>query len=174
MRVFSIGLTVLTLCTALTWRAAAERMVAGDVVAAGGARMQGGGYILGGTVGQALIGHAAQDREIDAGFWYVPSLEETSGATELNDLPEIFSLCLSSSNPGREAIRFRVSLPVDCHVTVNLFDVRGRVVRILADGPYRAGFHSIVIEAAGLPSGIYFCRMKAGFFVQTRRAVLLR
>jgi hypothetical protein len=57
---------------------------------------------------------------------------------------------------------------------VKLYDVCGREVLVLLDAKLEPGYHTTSVEGTGLASGIYFCRMSANGFSQTRRLVLLR
>ena len=55
-----------------------------------------------------------------------------------------------------------------------MFDVLGREVATLVDEPKDAGTHSVSWDAAGLPSGVYYYRLEAGSFVETRKLVIIR
>ncbi len=52
--------------------------------------------------------------------------------------------------------------------------VMGREVARLVDGAMPAGQHRATWDAAGLPSGVYFYRLSAGRFSQTRAMTLLK
>jgi hypothetical protein len=47
-------------------------------------------------------------------------------------------------------------------------------VSVLKDGVQDAGHHSVVFEAEGLPSGMYFYRLQASNFVEIKKLILLR
>jgi hypothetical protein len=55
-----------------------------------------------------------------------------------------------------------------------VFDVIGRTVRVLASGTQPAGSYEVTFEATSLPSGIYFYRLEAGSFTETKRMVVLK
>ena len=59
-------------------------------------------------------------------------------------------------------------------VVITLLDVGGRVVRTLVDAEVDAGYHETTLHASGLASGVYFCQMRAGVWVETRQLVLLK
>src|SRR5262245_60973951 len=76
-------------------------------------------------------------------------------------------------NPFRRATRLRFDLPEAGQVTLEVFDLSGRKVRVLEDAWYAAGSHEVTWNAddtAGQPvaAGIYFIRMRAGAFIETR------
>jgi hypothetical protein len=50
----------------------------------------------------------------------------------------------------------------------------GREVTVLVNERKDAGVHEVTFDATGLSSGVYFYRLTAGNFIQTRRFLLLR
>jgi hypothetical protein len=67
----------------------------------------------------------------------------------------------------RTAIRF--ALPRATVVRLAVYDLAGRRVAMLVDGPREAGRHTVPFEPAGLRSGVYFVRFNAGGFEATRK-----
>ena len=57
---------------------------------------------------------------------------------------------------------------------MKLYDVSGREVRTVVDEDLDPGHCRRILDAEGLASGVYFCRMEAGDFVKTRKLVLLK
>jgi hypothetical protein len=55
-------------------------------------------------------------------------------------------------------------MPLASHVRIEVMDVLGRTVSILVDNDMAAGNHSVIFNAEGLPSGMYFYRMTAPNF----------
>ncbi|MDH4038916.1 MAG: T9SS type A sorting domain-containing protein, partial [Candidatus Krumholzibacteria bacterium] len=63
--------------------------------------------------------------------------------------------------------------------TIRLYDVTGRLVKTLVDEPRPAGAHQVSWDGRNgrgepVATGVYFYRMQAGTFVQTRKMVLLK
>jgi len=63
-------------------------------------------------------------------------------------------------------------------VRLEVFDAMGRRVRMLADGPYPAGFHAQVwdqrdAQGRAVAAGVYLYRIQAGPFRDKRKMVLL-
>jgi hypothetical protein len=50
----------------------------------------------------------------------------------------------------------------------------GQEVAVLASGQMQPGSYGLQFDAGGLPSGVYFCRLKAGNSVETKRLVLMK
>jgi len=58
-------------------------------------------------------------------------------------------------------------------VRLSVYDMLGREVAVLVDERKEPGSYSVTFDASGLASGVYFYRIRAGDFVQTRKSVLL-
>ncbi len=69
-------------------------------------------------------------------------------------------------------IEFEV--PATAEIRLEVFDVLGRQVRVLADGLYGAGAHSVSFDASNLRSGLYMYRLKSADYVQTRSMQLVK
>jgi hypothetical protein len=60
------------------------------------------------------------------------------------------------------------------HVRLVVYDLLGREVAVLVDQRQLPGSYRVTFGGSSLPSGVYFYRLTAGAFVQTRRMVLVR
>jgi len=95
-------------------------------------------------------------------------------------LPTTFVLSQNYPNPFNPATRIKFTLSsqerdgVRSLVTLKVFDVLGREVRTLVNENLQPGSYETTFDARGLASGVYFYRMKAGAFVQTRKLLLLK
>jgi hypothetical protein len=77
-------------------------------------------------------------------------------------------------NPFSETTTFRLSLAAPTFVRLVVYDVLGRTITTVAAGHLPAGEHQLPWNAAGLPAGLYLCRLEAGHFVQHHTAILQR
>jgi len=68
----------------------------------------------------------------------------------------------------------RYSLPHRSHVTLSVFNTLGQTVAELLNGDVDPGNHELQFNANNLASGVYFYRIQAGDFVQTRKLLLIR
>ena len=94
-------------------------------------------------------------------------------------LPRATALGPSYPNPARGPISVEYQLERDERVEITVFDVLGRRIHQLVDGHQPAGRYTARWDgrgASGTPvaSGMYFVRMQAGAFTDTRRVVLVR
>jgi hypothetical protein len=153
--------------------AAAQYSIPQSVVGAGGGAMSGSANQLVGTVGQPAIGVVSGPSNIhEIGFWYQPGWILTGVGDEA--LPTAFWLGQGYPNPFNPRALIRFAVPSASRVRIALYNVAGREVRVLLDEEMEPGFHIAAIDAHGLPSGVYFCRMVSGSFVDDRKLVLLK
>lgn len=85
-----------------------------------------------------------------------------------------FALEQNFPNPFNPSTTLRYSLAVRGPVSLTVYDAAGREVGRLAEGVKEAGTHTIRFDAAGLPSGTYFCALSAGGGRVTRKMLLLK
>jgi len=92
----------------------------------------------------------------------------------LGAIPLQYGMSQNYPNPFNPTTAINVALVEDTHVTLQVFDVTGRVVATLMDGTQRAGHHIVEFSAANLPSGYYFYRINAGTYSATKSMVLMK
>ena len=91
-----------------------------------------------------------------------------------DNLPTGFSVSQNHPNPFKPTTVIQYQLPVQSHVTLRVVDVLGREVATLVNGVEGAGYKSVVFDGSRLASGVYFYRLVAGEYVQTRKLMLLK
>ncbi len=94
--------------------------------------------------------------------------------TEAAEIPATFALSAAYPNPFNPATTLEVAMPVAEDVTVAVYDLLGRQVATLHDGPLSAGTHTLRFEAAGLHSGTYFVRAASSTRQQIRAVTLVK
>jgi hypothetical protein len=127
------------------------------------------------TLGSIGPAGRARDGEVED---YGVFLSGATGAPATT-APRVFALHQSSPNPFSRSTEIRFDLPARERVTLTVFSVDGRRVAVLVDRPLDEGRHRVVwngIDQAGRPAadGIYYYRLRAGDFGQTRKMILLR
>jgi len=102
--------------------------------------------------------------------------EKISVVKENNTLnPLVFHLSPNYPNPFNPATTIEYSIPLDGHVTLAIYNASGQTVGVLKDDDYQtAGYYSITWNAANMPSGLYFCTLKANGFTETRKMALVK
>jgi hypothetical protein len=89
-------------------------------------------------------------------------------------MPDEFSLAQNFPNPFNPTTRFAYALPTEEPVRLSIYNTLGQEVAILVDEPQTAGYKSVEFDASALPSGIYFYKLQAGAFTETRKMVLMK
>lgn len=90
------------------------------------------------------------------------------------ELPTAFKLRQNYPNPFNPTTTVAYELSEASDVQLELFDVMGRRLRVLTPGTQVPGRHEVVVDAAGLPSGIYLYRLVAGGASASRVMTVLR
>ncbi len=90
------------------------------------------------------------------------------------ELPQEFTLNQNHPNPFNPSTTISYSVPMESHVRLAVFDMQGRQIDVLMDGFQVAGSYEVRWEANGLASGLYFYRIEAGEFIETKMLHLLK
>lgn len=77
-------------------------------------------------------------------------------------------------NPFNPSTTIRFSVLQTGHVTLKVYNAIGAEVATLLSEEVAGGSHEIIWNAGDLPSGIYFYRLSAGGFVETKRLILMK
>src|SRR5574338_29578 len=99
----------------------------------------------------------------------VTDVEETKSA-----LPAMFSLSQNYPNPFNPSTTISYQIPSQQFVTIKVYDVLGNEVATLVNEYKNAGSYEVDINASKLSSGVYFYKLQAGSFVQTKKMILLK
>ncbi len=145
-----------------------------------------GSYITVGTsfeLGLLIDGSAPSTREVllDSimkffGISTTPGIEEKE---EFTGVPLKTILHALYPNPGVRRFTIRYDIAYKSMVSLRLYDVTGRLVRILAHGVYNPGSYTIVWNGRDnmdrtLPAGIYFVHLETDDYEKVAKAILLR
>jgi hypothetical protein len=89
-----------------------------------------------------------------------------------------FALSRIAPNPCRGLARIEFTVPSPAQVRINLLDLQGREVAMIADGPYPPGRHQIAWNGQGtrgaVPAGAYFVRYRTPGKTFTKRLIVAR
>lgn len=89
-------------------------------------------------------------------------------------LPQSFSLSQNYPNPFNPTTTIRYGLPQRSSIALSVFNTLGQKIRTLVQEAEDAGYHEVKFDGRNLASGVYFYRLQAGSFVQTRKLLLVR
>jgi hypothetical protein len=89
-------------------------------------------------------------------------------------VPLVFDLLQNYPNPFNPSTTIGYILPIRAYVTMTVCNTLGQQVALLQNGEQDAGHHDLQFNASNLPSGVYFYRLRAGAYFETRKCLLLR
>lgn len=117
--------------------------------------------------------------EYGASYYQDPAFRfTTTVVSDVSDkdrmIPERFELNQNYPNPFNPATTLSFVLDHSSFVSLKIYDVFGREVRTLINEYQPEGYKSMTFDAGNLPSGVYFYRLRAGAFSETKKMLLLR
>jgi hypothetical protein len=118
----------------------------------------GSGSLIPAFMGGAIVVHSTTDVE----------------ENENNLLPSTFALAQNYPNPFNPSTTIPFSLPNRAYVKLEVFNVLGQTVAVLADGVFGSGPHLVSWDAVDTPSGLYFYRLSANSKMITKKMILLK
>lgn len=130
------------------------------------------------------VGFLAHDQigSLYLGSWYGMNInilvQKNTNATSINDLlmltPNKFNLFQNYPNPFNPSTNISFYLYKRSFVQLNIFDLSGKEVTTIISKEMPAGMHCCIWNAHGLSSGVYYYRIQADKFTQTKKLILLR
>jgi len=115
-------------------------------------------------------------RKLFLGDWATGTILGLTGVADEPSfsVPARFALDQNYPNPFNPSTTIRYGLPHKSVVRLTVFNTLGQQIATLVQGDQEAGYHEVRFDASGLSSGVYFYRLTAGTYVETRRLLLLR
>ena len=101
-------------------------------------------------------------------------LNGPGAVNEPGTLPSKFSIAQNYPNPFNPTTTIQYDLPGPSNVSLEIFDLLGQRVEILVDENQQAGRHTVSWNANDKPSGMYFYKINAGDFTETKKMVLVK
>jgi hypothetical protein len=122
-----------------------------------------------------IVADAVRLRKTGSGF---AKRKHLASNVQNNHIPVEFALEQNYPNPFNPQTTISYSLPRETQVILTIFDIMGREVKNLVSGLQQAGRYTIswnALNHAGkkLPAGIYYYRLQAGSFMETKKMILL-
>ncbi|MGA7160858.1 MAG: SMP-30/gluconolactonase/LRE family protein [Bacteroidota bacterium] len=88
--------------------------------------------------------------------------------------PQSYRLYANYPNPFNPETTITFRLAVNSMVTLDVYDLLGREIALLVNDERAAGTHTVRWDASQFSSGLYFYRLRAGSFDETKKMVLIR
>jgi hypothetical protein len=106
---------------------------------------------------------------IEGGNNYISSIDKTG-----SEMPRTYNLYQNYPNPFNPSTVISYQTPASVFVTLRVFDVLGREIETLVNERQSVGNHSVQFNAAKLPSGVYFYKLEAGNYNNTKKLLLIK
>ena len=98
----------------------------------------------------------------------------TTGVNTLQTISDGYSLEQNYPNPFQNETTLKFKIPKQAKVKLNVFDLSGKEVAVLVNGKLSSGDHKVLFSAQNLPSGVYYYRLQAGEFLDTKKLIVSR
>lgn len=119
-----------------------------------------------------LIDDGAAAMKADLGFGAVGLVKPPIKTSAI--IPGSFALHNAYPNPFNTKCLIGFAIPEESMVTIDVFNILGQKVSTLLQETKQAGEHSVLFNAKKISTGVYFYRLKAGSFSETKSIVLLK
>jgi hypothetical protein len=90
------------------------------------------------------------------------------------NIPLKYALEQNYPNPFNPTTKIKFSIPKEVQVNLNIYNILGEKVKELKNEVMKPGNYEVNFKASSLASGVYFYRIKAGDFVQTKKMIFLK
>ena len=98
----------------------------------------------------------------------------SSTITQITEIVTGYEISQNYPNPFNPSTKIRFSIPSSEFVTLKIFNELGKEVESLVSSKLSAGTYEADWNAANLNSGVYYYRLQAGSFLQTRKMLLVK
>ncbi|MCL4279203.1 MAG: T9SS type A sorting domain-containing protein, partial [Ignavibacteriaceae bacterium] len=88
--------------------------------------------------------------------------------------PSAYKIEQNYPNPFNPSTTISYFIPTSSFVILKVYDILGNEIRSLVNEEKTPGNYQLEFNAANLPTGIYFYRLQAGSFIETRKMVLMK
>ncbi len=98
------------------------------------------------------------------------AVEERNGLR----LPATFELLQNYPNPFNPSTTIKYGVPRQSRIKIEVFNALGISVAVLVDEFHQPGYYAVKLERTGLPSGMYFYKLTAPGWVETKKMLLMK
>ena len=130
-------------------------------------------------ISAGILSSAEGQPSIDAAQAIIDAIQSGLGKqvgdpVSLEQVPNEYKVFQNYPNPFNPTTTIHYELPVAGFVTLKVFDVLGKEVKTLIEGYKTEGRYEVEFDATNLPSGIYFYRLRAGEYINTKKMILMK
>ena len=128
--------------------------------------------VLGDTLYAGTTGRSVWRRPLSEMLSLIVSVRQIS--TSEIEFPCGFCLTQNFPNPFNATTSIGFDVPAQSHVLLQVYNTLGQIVSTLVDDNRSAGVYQVKFDGSNLASGVYFYRMQAGSFIDTKKVLLAK
>jgi eukaryotic-like serine/threonine-protein kinase len=131
-----------------------------------------GGVVSSPTVDDHMIYYGSLDSmvyAVDTAFTNI-----SSGVQGVQNAPKTFQLNDNYPNPFNPVTTIEYQVSTSSHMTLRIFNILGKEVQTLVDGIQKPGSYRVTLDGSHLSSGVYFDRLSAGNYSETKTLLLIK
>ena len=91
-----------------------------------------------------------------------------------NEIPVSFELSQNYPNPFNPNTKIRFKIPANSFVNLRVYDLLGNTITTLVHLQLKPGSYETDFMARGIPSGVYFYKLTAGDYAETKKMILVK
>ena len=91
-----------------------------------------------------------------------------------NDIPAHFSLSQNYPNPFNPSTNIKYQIAMNSYAKLTVYDILGKEVVILVNEKLQPGTYEVNWDASNQPSGVYFYKLQAGNYTETKKMILMK
>ncbi|MBI1807308.1 MAG: T9SS type A sorting domain-containing protein, partial [Ignavibacteria bacterium] len=115
-----------------------------------------------------------EHRLTGSGSIVIDGTKKTTYSLQVERIPRTFSLGQNYPNTFNPLTVIHYELPIQAQVSLKIYDVVGQEVATLVDDVQQAGVKSVQWDASNVSSGVYFYRLVAGSFIESKKMILMK
>ena len=149
-----------------SWKAANTGLTNFNITALAVSAASGGSNLFAGTYG--------------SGLWKRPVSQMITGVNDNNSaVPESFSLFQNYPNPFNPSTKIKFDIPETVKrktldVKLIIYNILGREIQTLVNESLKPGSYEVTFDGSNLPSGVYFYKLIAGNYVETKKMLMIK
>ena len=110
----------------------------------------------------------------DIPTWTENGMYALGSLSEMQPIPNEFVLNNAYPNPFNPVTTLEFGIPVDGDVSIEIYNLQGRLITTLVSQNMEAGYHSVTWNADNHSSGMYFVQMVSGEYLKTQKLMLVK
>jgi len=103
-----------------------------------------------------------------------PFRKDVPSNENIDNLPTQYEIWQNYPNPFNSSTSIKYALPEPAYVSIKVYNILGQLVISLVNSPLPAGYHQVTWSADNLSSGMYFYKLQAGEYSQSKKMLLLK